>query len=181
MNGTSCYKSELLDLLDVGTLVTHHLLSHLEAPGSELSRPHLLPAVTLPLAGRFFSDWLYTYNLNDNNTCSKSDESANVPVWQLQLPQCLSIKQPTPLCVISYSVLVHIIFYLHVYRLLALFLICIFVFYYICCIVGGAQVRRISLPFLRSCWVLWVYMPFLVFSVSSSSMFPHCPPASHSS
>ena len=32
-------------------------------------------------------------------------------------------------------------------------LLCIFVFYYICYIVGGAQVRIISLPFLHcSCW-----------------------------
>ena len=29
------------------------------------------------------------------------------------------------------------------------FLFCIFVFYYICCIVGGAQVRIIELPFLH--------------------------------
>ena len=35
------------------------------------------------------------------------------------------------------------------YRLFAILFTLNFVFYYICCIVGGAQVRRISLPFLN--------------------------------
>lgn len=53
------------DLLYIGTLVAHRLLSHLEAPRSELRRPHLLSAVALPLAGGLFGYRLVTHNLCD--------------------------------------------------------------------------------------------------------------------
>lgn len=51
------------DLLHIGTLIAHHLLSHLEATRSKLRCPHLLSAVTLPLARGFFGYRLVTYNL----------------------------------------------------------------------------------------------------------------------
>lgn len=51
------------DLLHIGTLIAHHLLSHLEATWSKLRCPHLLSAVTFPLAGGFFGYRLVTYNL----------------------------------------------------------------------------------------------------------------------
>lgn len=51
------------DSLYIGTLIAHHLLSHLEAARSELRRPHFLSAVTLPLAWSFFGHRLVTYNL----------------------------------------------------------------------------------------------------------------------
>lgn len=53
------------DLLYVGTLIANHLLSHLETTRSKLRRPHLLSAVTLPLAGGFFGYGFVTYNLCD--------------------------------------------------------------------------------------------------------------------
>ena len=61
---------------------------------------------------------------------------------------------PLQLCicfVIFQCLLTQCVFFtfLHVYRLLALFCICICVSYYICCIVGGARVIRFSLPFLH--------------------------------
>lgn len=55
---------ESRDLLHIGTFITHSLLSHLEATRSELCRPHLLSAVTLPLARSFFGYGFVTYNLH---------------------------------------------------------------------------------------------------------------------
>lgn len=66
------------DLLYIGALVAHHLLGHLEAAGSELCRPHLLSAVTLPLAGGFFGYWLVTYDLGDKAVSKSDDESAHL-------------------------------------------------------------------------------------------------------
>lgn len=63
------------DLLYIGTLVAHHLLSHLEAARPELRRPHLLSAVTLPLAGGFFGYRLVTYNLCGKNVSENQQES----------------------------------------------------------------------------------------------------------
>ena len=50
-------------LLDIGALITDHLLGHLEAPRAQLGGSHLLAAVALPFAGhlpchRFVSDHL---------------------------------------------------------------------------------------------------------------------------
>lgn len=59
------------DLLYIGTLVAHHLLSHLEAARTELRRPHFLSAVTLPLAGSFFGYRLVAYNLFDRAILEK--------------------------------------------------------------------------------------------------------------
>lgn len=56
------------NLLHVGTLIAHHLLSHLEAARSELRRPHLLPAVALPLPRGFFGDGLVAHNLHNIHT-----------------------------------------------------------------------------------------------------------------
>lgn len=49
--------------LDIGTLVTHRLLGHLEAARPELRGPHLLPAVALPLPRSFFGDGLVPHDL----------------------------------------------------------------------------------------------------------------------
>ena len=52
---------------------------------------------------------------------------------------------------------VHIIFYLHVYWLFALLFI--YLFYYICWIVEGAQVIRFSFPFLHCSFVHMTIKP----------------------
>ena len=57
------------DPLDVGALVTDHLLGHLETSRSELRCPHLLSAVAFPLARGFFG-----YRLDTDNLCGKHRE-----------------------------------------------------------------------------------------------------------
>ena len=70
------------NLLDVGTLVTHHLLSHLEATRPELRRPHLLPAVTLPLTGSFFGYRLVTNNLRDKKQGGSQRRNQQFVMWR---------------------------------------------------------------------------------------------------
>ena len=69
------HKPHSSDLLHIGTLIAHHLLSHLEAARSELCRPHLLSAVTLPLARGFFGYRFVTYNLCDKAVLEKIIET----------------------------------------------------------------------------------------------------------
>lgn len=81
------------DLLHIGTLVTHHFLSHLETSRSQLGRPHFLSAVTLPFTRSFFSYRLVTYNLHTagkyvlitwKSTGSKLDDSlVSLAFWWL--------------------------------------------------------------------------------------------------
>lgn len=67
------------DLLHVGTFIAHGLLGHLEAPGSELCRPHLLPAVTLPLARSFFGYRFVANNLRGKAVKTGTDVSVPTP------------------------------------------------------------------------------------------------------